>query len=145
MIFWHLNIEVAIKILTLSISFNILTINKVIMLLMKIVNQCLTIIVRLCLTSVVNLCLTNVVKLCLTNIVKLCLTNIVEFVKHNFTHRSFGLWVLLMWVVPIHVSLNYNPLFQGKTLWFQPCCLCTWVYLFLRLRGYMFLFICGCT
>ena len=137
MIFWHLNIEVAIKILTLSISFNILTINMVIMLLTKIVNQCLTIIVRLCLT--------NVVKLCLTNIVQLCLTNIVEFVKHNFTHRSFGLWVLLMWVVPIHVSLNYNPLFQGKTLWFQPCCLCTWVYLFLCLRGYMFLFICGCT
>ena len=116
----------------------------------KILNQCLTIIVRLCLTNIVNLCLTNVVKLCLKNSVKLCLTNIVKlvkFVKHNFTYRPFGVWVLLMWVVPIqnNVSLNYNPLFQGKTFWFQPCCLCTWVYLFLCLRGYVFLFICGCT
>ena len=89
----------------------------------KIVNQCLTIIVK-CLTNIVNLCLTNFVKLCLTTIVKL-----VKFVKHNFTHRLFGVWVLLMWVVLIqdNVSLNYNPLFQGKTLWFQPCRLCTWV------------------
>ena len=52
--------------------------------LMKIVNQCLTIIVR-CLTNVVNLCLSNVVNLCLTTIV-----NLVKFVKHNFTHRPFG-------------------------------------------------------
>ena len=120
----------------------------------KIVNQCLTIIVRcltnivnLCLTNVVNLCLTNIVNLCLTTIVKLCLKTIVKFVKHNFTHRPFGVWFLLMWVVPIqnNISLNYKPLFQGKTLWFQPCCLCTWVYLFLCLKGYMFLFICGCT
>ena len=97
----------------------------------KIVNQCLTIIVR-CLTNIVNLCLTNVVNLCLTNFVKLCLTTIVKlvkFVKHNFTHRLFGVWVLLMWVMLIqdNVSLNYNPLYQGKTLWFQPCRLCTWV------------------
>ena len=107
----------------------------------KIVYQCLTIIVR-CLTNVVNLCLTNVVNLCLTTIVKL-----VKFVKHNFTRRPSGIWVLLMWVVPIQdkVSLNYNPLFQGKTFWFQPCRLCTWVYLFLCLKGYKFLFICGCT
>ena len=106
-------------------------------LLTKIVNQCLTIIVRfltnivnlcltnvinLCLTNIVNLCLTNVVNLCLTPIVKLCLTTIVKFVKHNFTHRPFDVRVLLMWVVPIqdNISLNYNLLFQGKTLWFQP-------------------------
>ena len=50
----------------------------------KIVNQCLTIIVR-CLTNVVNLCLSNVVNLCLITIV-----NLVKFVKHNFTHRPFG-------------------------------------------------------
>ena len=106
----------------------------------KIVNQCLTIIVNLCLTNVVKLCLKNIVKLCLTNIVKL-----VKFIKHNFTHRPFGVWVFLMWVVPIqnNVSLNYNSLFQGKTLWFQPCRLCTWVYLFLCLRGFVFLFIFG--
>ena len=105
----------------------------------KIINQCLIIIVRY---------LTNVVNLCLTTIVKLCLTTIVKFVKHNFTHKPFGVWVLLMWVVHIqdNVSLNYNPLFQGKTLWFQPCHLYTWVYLFLCLRGYiLLLFICGCT
>ena len=107
----------------------------------KIVNQCLIKIVR-CLTKVVNLCLTNVVNLYLTTIVEL-----VKFIKHNFTHRPFGVWVLLMWVVLIqdNVSLNYNPLFQGKTLWFQPCRLCTWVYSFLCLKGYMFLFICGRT
>ena len=116
----------------------------------KIVNQYLTIIVSLCLTNIVNLCLTNIVNLCLTNIVKLCLTNIVKlvkFVKHNFTHRPFGVWVLLIWVVPIqdYVSLNYNPLFQGKTLWLQPCHLCTWIYLFFFWRGYVFLFIYVCT
>ena len=42
------------------------------------------------LTKIVNQCLTNIFKLCLTNIVKLCLTNIVKLVKHNFTHRPFG-------------------------------------------------------
>ena len=109
----------------------------------KIDNQCLTIIVRF-LTNIVNLCLTNVVNLCLTNIVNLCLTTIVKFVKHNFTHRSFGVWVLLMWVVPIqdNISLNYNPLFQGKTLWFQPCRLSTWVYLFFMFKGiYVFIYL----
>ena len=115
----------------------------------KIVNQCLIIIVR-CLTNIFNLCLTNVVtlslitivNLCLTSIVKLCLTIIVKFIKHNFTHTPFGIWVLLMWVVPIqdNISLNYNLLFQGMTLWFQPCCLSTWVYLLLLLF-YFFMFI----
>ena len=42
------------------------------------------------LTKIVNQCLTNIFKLRLTNIVKLCLTNIVKLVKHNFTHRPFG-------------------------------------------------------
>ena len=102
---------------------------------MKIVNQCLTIIVR---------CLTNIVNLCLTNVVNLCLTTIVKFAKHNFTHRPFGVWVLLMWVVPIqdNISLNYNPSFQGKTLWFQPCRLCTWVYLLFMFKGiYVFIYL----
>ena len=79
----------------------------------------------------------HIVNLYLTTIVKLCVTIIVKFVKHNFTHRPFGVWVLLMWVVPIqdNVFLNYNPLFQGKTLWFQLCRLCTWVYLFFMFKG----------
>ena len=132
---------------TTMMSTKLKTWSSLRLLLMKIVKQCLTIIVR-CLTNVVNLYLTNVVNLCLINVVNLCLTTIVKFVKHNFTYRPFGVWVLLMWVVSIqdNVSLNYNPLFQGKTLWFQPCRLCTWVYLFLYLKGCMFLlFICGCT
>ena len=101
----------------------------------KIVNQCLTIIVRF---------LTNIVNLCLTNVVNLCLTIIVKFVKHNFTHMLFGVWVLLMWVVPIqdNISLNYNPLFQGKTLWYQLCRLFTWVYLFFMFKGiYVFIYL----
>ena len=110
--------------------------------------MCLTNIVKLCLTNAVKLCLTRIVKLYLTNIAKLCLTRIVKlvkFIKHNFTHRPFGVWVLLLWIVHIqdNVSLNYNLLFQGKTLWFQPRHLCTWVYLFLCLRGFVFLFIFG--
>ena len=52
----------------------------------EIVNSCLVKIVKLYLTNSVKLCLTRIVKLCLTNIVKL-----VKFVKHNFTHRPFGL------------------------------------------------------
>ena len=98
----------------------------------KIVNQYLTIIVSLCLTNIVNLCL--IVKLCLTNIVKL-----VKFVKHNFTHRPFGVWVLLIWVVPIqeNVSFNYNPLFQGKTL-LIPIMLSLYINLFI----FMFKGIC---
>ena len=101
----------------------------------KIVNQCLTIIVRF---------LINIVNLCLANIVNLCLTTIVKFVKHNFTHRPFGVWDLLMWVVPIqdNVSLNHNPLFQGKTLWFQSCRLSTWVYSFFMFKGiYVFIYL----
>ena len=96
----------------------------------KIVNQCLTIIVR-CLTNVVNLCLTTIV-------------NWVKFVKHNFTHRPFGVWVLLMWVVPIqnNVSLNYNPLFQGKTLWLHPCRLIhEFIYFYVLGDIYFYLFV----
>ena len=96
----------------------------------KIVYQCLTIIVKLCLRNAVKLYLTRIDKLCLTNVVKLSLTRIVKlvkFIKHNFTHKPLGIWVLLMWVVPIqdNVSLNYNPLFQGKTFWFHSCQFCT--------------------
>ena len=108
------------------------------------VNLCLTNIMNLCLTNIVNFCLTTIVNLCLTNIVNLCLTTIVKFIKHNFTHRPFGVWVLLIWVVPIqdNISLNYNPLFQGKTLWFQPCRLCTWVYLFFMFKGiYVYIYL----
>ena len=44
-----------------------------------------------------------------------------KFVNHNFTHRPLGIWILLKWVMPIqdNIALNYNSLFQEKTIWFQ--------------------------
>ena len=51
---------------------------------------------------------------------------LVKSIEHNFTHRHLGIWVLLIQVVLIqnNVSLNYNFLFQEKTLSFQPFRLC---------------------
>ena len=51
---------------------------------------------------------------------------LVKSIEHNFTHRHLGIWVLLIQVVLIqnNVSLNYNFLFQEKTLSFQQFRLC---------------------
>ena len=67
------------------------------------------------LTKIVNLYLTKIVK---NYIEQKLLDYAMEFIKYNFTHKPSDIWVLLMCVVPNqdNISLNYNPLFQGKTL-----------------------------
>ena len=81
----------------------------------------------------------HIVNLCLTTIVKLCVTIIVKFVKHNFTHRPFGVWVLLMWCpFKIMYLLITIPYFKGRPFDSNYVVSVLEFIYFLCLKGYMF-------